>query len=330
MNLEWSETQGLLREALREMLAREVPFARVRRVEKDRTTDAELWRRLNDRILEPDPAARGEAACARLRAQPELADLPARFSLFGLTRLPAGQLQVLRAVLERRLRGGEPARVLCAGCSSGEEPYSIAILACEWFGPVHRVQVIGVDASERSLARARAGRYSRWSLRETPAQIRSRYFEPDGKGAQLRADVRRAARFEQQNLADPKAPIWKDGGLVDPSALHEGDRLVARGIVENHTIRADRVQLLAEGRLGRGAAVPLRLTYRGPAGWRRLIGEAADGSRYSVLLPRRPQALYFQRNGSLVEPSSLQPGETIEVQGIVRGETIEASRVTIR
>jgi exodeoxyribonuclease V gamma subunit len=63
---------------------------------------ADLWRRLNARILEPDPAARAESACARLRAEPDLADLPARFSLFGLTRLPTGQLNVLRALAEHR------------------------------------------------------------------------------------------------------------------------------------------------------------------------------------------------------------------------------------
>ena len=69
---------------------------------EDARWQAELWRRLNARILEPDPAARGESACARLRAQPELAELPERFSLFGLTRLPTGQLQVLRALAEHR------------------------------------------------------------------------------------------------------------------------------------------------------------------------------------------------------------------------------------
>jgi exodeoxyribonuclease V gamma subunit len=68
----------------------------------DHHWQAGLWRRLNDRIPEPDPAARAEHACARLRATPELVDLPQRFSLFGLTRLPAGQLNVLRALAEHR------------------------------------------------------------------------------------------------------------------------------------------------------------------------------------------------------------------------------------
>jgi chemotaxis protein methyltransferase CheR len=121
------------------------------------------------------------------------------------------QLQVLRAVLAQRAGEGGAARVLCAGCASGEEPYSVAIAACEWFGPGHGAQILAVDASERSLARARAGRYSRWSLRETPAQIRSRYFEAEGQSVLLCAGPRAAVRFEQQNLADPKAPVWNDG-----------------------------------------------------------------------------------------------------------------------
>src|SRR4051812_5623821 len=63
---------------------------------------AELWRRLRERIGVPDPASRVEAACARLRAEPALVDLPARVSVFGLTRLPAGHLQVLRALAAGR------------------------------------------------------------------------------------------------------------------------------------------------------------------------------------------------------------------------------------
>ena len=59
---------------------------------------AELWRRLRARIGVPDPAERVEGACARLREEPGIVDLPARLSLFGLTRLPAGHLNVLRAL----------------------------------------------------------------------------------------------------------------------------------------------------------------------------------------------------------------------------------------
>lgn len=63
---------------------------------------AQLFERLRARVAVPDPAARVESACARLRAEPGVVDLPQRLSLFGLTRLPAAQLHVLRALAEHR------------------------------------------------------------------------------------------------------------------------------------------------------------------------------------------------------------------------------------
>ena len=63
---------------------------------------AELWRRLRARVGIDGPAERLEHACARLRAEPDLVALPPRLSLFGLTRLPAGRLAVLRALAAQR------------------------------------------------------------------------------------------------------------------------------------------------------------------------------------------------------------------------------------
>src|SRR4051812_39814069 len=63
---------------------------------------AELWRRLDERIGVPGPAARLDDACAALERDAGLAALPERVSLFGLTRLPAGRLRVLRALAAHR------------------------------------------------------------------------------------------------------------------------------------------------------------------------------------------------------------------------------------
>jgi len=63
---------------------------------------AELWRRLRARIPHADPAERLDAACARLREEPWLVELPQRLSLFGLTRLPAGHVEVLQALAAER------------------------------------------------------------------------------------------------------------------------------------------------------------------------------------------------------------------------------------
>ncbi len=63
---------------------------------------ADLWRRLRQQIGPPSPAERLIDACSALRDDAALADLPERFSLFGLTRLPASYLDVLTALAHRR------------------------------------------------------------------------------------------------------------------------------------------------------------------------------------------------------------------------------------
>lgn len=61
-----------------------------------------LWRRLRAEIGSPSPAERLDAACAQLRARPDLVALPPRLSLFGVTRLPSDQLAVLSALADSR------------------------------------------------------------------------------------------------------------------------------------------------------------------------------------------------------------------------------------
>jgi exodeoxyribonuclease V gamma subunit len=63
---------------------------------------AELWRRLRERIGVPSPAERLEHACERIRREPELLGLPQRLSLFGLTRVPRSPLEVLAAIAAAR------------------------------------------------------------------------------------------------------------------------------------------------------------------------------------------------------------------------------------
>lgn len=69
---------------------------------EDARWQAELWRRLRHAVDTPSPAERAVDGCKALVDDPALADLPARISLFGLTRLPASYLDVLRALAEHR------------------------------------------------------------------------------------------------------------------------------------------------------------------------------------------------------------------------------------
>ena len=73
-------------------------WARGELVQTDAAWQAELWRRLRGRIGRPGPAERLADALQRLERDPQVLDLPPRLSLFGLTRLPAGHLDVMRAL----------------------------------------------------------------------------------------------------------------------------------------------------------------------------------------------------------------------------------------
>ncbi len=73
-----------------------------RPLDDDLGWQAELWRRLRERLGTPSPAELLDGACARLRDQPELSDLPARISVFGTSRLSPARLQVLAALAEHR------------------------------------------------------------------------------------------------------------------------------------------------------------------------------------------------------------------------------------
>jgi chemotaxis protein methyltransferase CheR len=99
-------------------------------------------------------------------------------------------------------------RLLSAGCSSGEEAYSLAMIARERVHADWNVSILGVDVNAAALERAALGRYSSWSLRETPDDVRRRWFRPAGREHTLDPSIRSAVRFEQKNLADEEPDLW--------------------------------------------------------------------------------------------------------------------------
>ena len=96
--------------------------------------------------------------------------------------------------------------VWSAGCSGGQEAYSLAMAARQAAGAAERVvRVLGTDISRRQLAKAAAGAYSEAELRECPAAMRARHFvpAPDGRGWVVCPEVARQVRFDHANLLDP-------------------------------------------------------------------------------------------------------------------------------
>nr|WP_282452776.1 CheR family methyltransferase [Lysobacter sp. CAU 1642] len=117
-------------------------------------------------------------------------------------------------VLRRAWLAGPPDRrwrILSAGCSSGEEPYSIAMLA-DQLGLAGRIAIDAVDVSREALARAEAGEYSPWSLRDTPPEVRRRYFSEHGRRFRIDQRIRGQVRFAECNLLDRAHPLWQRAG----------------------------------------------------------------------------------------------------------------------
>jgi two-component system CheB/CheR fusion protein len=111
---------------------------------------------------------------------------------------------ILPAVLKQKPEG-TPLRIWVAGCSTGEEVYSIAISVLEVLGDSRRpVQIFGSDLSEPIIARARAGVYPDAALRDISEDRRRRYFAKTERGYRINKAVRDMCVFVQHDLArDP-------------------------------------------------------------------------------------------------------------------------------
>jgi chemotaxis protein methyltransferase CheR len=107
----------------------------------------------------------------------------------------------LPAIVARRGR----ARVWSAACSTGEEPYTIAMLL-DQRGLLDKVEIIATDLSASVIAKAKSGLHSRRALRENyPAAVASRYLDTTPQGIVLSAKIRSAVTFDTINLVDSAA-----------------------------------------------------------------------------------------------------------------------------
>ena len=114
--------------------------------------------------------------------------------------------KILAAVIdELRAKGDKRLRIWSAGCSTGEEPYTLSILIHELLKtelPSWNVKITANDLSERVLSSARKGVYSEYSLRTTPKDVVSRYFEQDGDMFKVQPSVKQLCSYGQINLND--------------------------------------------------------------------------------------------------------------------------------
>jgi chemotaxis protein methyltransferase CheR len=110
---------------------------------------------------------------------------------------------------EARARGAERVRVWTAACATGEEAYSLALLACEAFAPAPPpVTILATDISAGALARARRGSYRSRSVRDLDPAMRGRYLREEADDLIVGEQLRALVTFAPHNLVrDPFPPL---------------------------------------------------------------------------------------------------------------------------
>jgi two-component system, chemotaxis family, CheB/CheR fusion protein len=116
---------------------------------------------------------------------------------------------------------GEPIRIWSAGCASGEEAYTLAMVVAETLGPEavrERVKIYATDVDEEALSQARQARYTAKQVEGVPPELLERYFDRNGDGYVFSKELRRSVIFGRHDLIQD-APISRIDLLVCRNTL---------------------------------------------------------------------------------------------------------------
>lgn len=101
---------------------------------------------------------------------------------------------------------GNKINIWSAACSTGDEPYTIAMLMSQYFS-LNQIRVLATDIDEDVLAYAREGYYQTRSLERLPKDMLNRHFTPKGNGYQINDDIKKCVEFRKHNLLEDKYPV---------------------------------------------------------------------------------------------------------------------------
>jgi chemotaxis protein methyltransferase CheR len=124
----------------------------------------------------------------------------------------AEQMEGLRASILPGListhQSGRTLRIWSAGCATGEEPYTLAILLQQLLPDIAqwKILILATDINKPVLRAATLGRYRQWSFRQTDSTLRNIYFIQQGDLAVLRPELRQRVTFAYLNLAEACYP----------------------------------------------------------------------------------------------------------------------------
>jgi len=111
---------------------------------------------------------------------------------------------LLPGILKEK-KGSQPVRIWSAACSSGEEPYTIAMMLLERNLGKTLYEIHASDICESVLSSAQKGVYSSYSIRNIPEQYLQKYFVKNDQFFNLNANVKNSVKFKKLNLIDEKS-----------------------------------------------------------------------------------------------------------------------------
>ncbi len=95
---------------------------------------------------------------------------------------------------------GNKLKIWSAACSTGDEPYSLAMVLSD-FIPLSQIQIIATDLDKEVLDKAKKGYYQEKSIRGLPEKYRKKYIEDDGSGViRVKQEIRNCVTFKEHNL----------------------------------------------------------------------------------------------------------------------------------
>jgi chemotaxis protein methyltransferase CheR len=123
--------------------------------------------------------------------------------------LEAFEQQIVPELIRTRDRFGGQLRIWSAGCASGEEPYSLAIILSKMITQLKawKITILATDLNTRALHKASEGTYTDWSFRESPSWLKGTYFRatPEGRWA-ISPAIKKMVTFSYLNLVEDVYP----------------------------------------------------------------------------------------------------------------------------
>lgn len=184
-------------------------FYRLSGIDLDSYKEAQMKRRINNFILKHH--CRGYVDFFdKLRKEQDILKTFITYLTINVSefyRNPAQWETLQKNVIPQLINDfGKRLRIWSAACSTGDEPYTLAMVFSE-FVPLGQIEIIATDLDKEVLAKAKNGLYSEKSLKGLPAKYREKFFEKQGDGTYRVSDsLRSCISFKEQNLLKDNYP----------------------------------------------------------------------------------------------------------------------------